>query len=75
MMNVDEIYKAMMGRLTRIESTDGKPENTRWSNEINRWGLEYEVASSSGLSVQDCRELSDEDFLLHVDCGMLDWDI
>jgi len=69
----EQVYQAMMHRLLHIEIANGWEHP--WTTAIEEYGLGYEVAMSSGLTVELCRDLNDETFLGLVNVGMEEWDI
>jgi hypothetical protein len=70
---IEQIYLAMMSRL--YDLTERGVIHTDWVGNIEEYGLGYEVAYSSGLSLDIIANSNSNTFLDLVSTGMFAWDI
>ena len=72
-VDIENVSPLLMERLKRL--TEEGVIHTDWVDNIENYGLLWEVTLSSGLTGSDVLLLNDEDFLQKVNCGMVEWDI
>lgn len=64
---------ALLGRLERL-TAEGLVHPS-WVQNLDKYGLLYEVTMSSGMTLKDIHDLDDDEFLDAVGQGMLEWDL
>lgn len=64
---------ALLDRLERLTS-EGLVHPS-WVQNLDKYGLLYEVTMSSGLTLDDINSVDNETFINRVNWGMLEWDL
>lgn len=64
---------ALLCRLERL-TAEGLVHPS-WVQNLDKYGLLYEVTMSSGLTLDDINYVDNETFINRVNWGMLEWDL